>query len=156
MAKKRRPTLYLVQQVLWQPDEEEIEEDFWEGLDPGDVRWLQCPNSDEGKPVKLFRDAVTAEKFRAEREAEVRAKRNPFCHAKDLEEQTSMPAGVFHDWLVDAGLAPPHPSPRPGADWPAWWDEEMPKMTREQRARVWQALDKVRFFVVVLLETEEA
>jgi hypothetical protein len=54
------------------------------------------------------------------------------------------------------GCATPALTPPEGAasDWAAWWEANAPAMSDDQRARVWQALDKVRFYEVVETELE--
>ncbi len=38
------------------------------------------------------------------------------------------------------------------AKWRGWWDKHSPAMTEYQRAQVWEALEKVRFYEVVELD----
>jgi hypothetical protein len=97
--------------------------------------------------VACFDDADAAEADCRRREAEARAAANPFAYGGPaLHYQTSFDEGRLRDWLLDAGLEPPG---KGGAAWRAWWDRHSPSMTELQRARVWQALDKIRFFRVV-------
>ena len=156
MARKKttRPasarTLYLVIAHNWPFNEYAFE------YDAGDTYY--CPDGPgEGNPVKLFADWHRAESFRRQKEQESRAEVNPFAYRVPqqpfgepcLEDHTSFDAARFHDWLLDAGLEPPAPDAKGNANWPAWWDERAPHMTDLQKAKVWEALDKVRFYEVV-------
>jgi hypothetical protein len=116
--------------------------------------------------VRAFASYERAESYRRRRELRARAGANPFRHlCRDSEPdalpqeellglQTSFDAGPFGDWLLDAGLTPPrlveshdyHGFLANAAAWVKWWDLEAPEMTAAQRAKVWEALDKVRFF----------
>ena len=95
-----------------------------------------------------FPDADAAYRDRDRREADARgkAKQNPFLYGGgSLFYQTSFPAEIFHDWLLDRDIPPPGASPNVSpADWQAWWDALAPDL----RPIVWEALDKVRFFEV--------
>ncbi len=157
MAETATRHLYLVQEILW-----EILFDCWdpiwefedsERLRP-EMGTFRRRNTGQGRPVKLFADKEAAFQFRRWREAEAREFRNPFLHGEKLEDLTTMPGGIFHDWLVEADLQPPLVSPFDPTVWFQWWRDE--KMTEEQRAKVWQALDKVRFFDVIQLEAPSA
>jgi hypothetical protein len=99
---------------------------------PGEVR------------VAAFGTAEEAEAERRTREETARAKVNPFlCNGFAPFEQTSMPEGVFRDWLLDHGLDPPTKD-----DWAKWWKKGAPTWTADQRSAVWEACDKVRFYAV--------
>jgi hypothetical protein len=145
MAKKTGQLLYLVQTVHW---ESEFDAAEWA---PRTDRFY-CPDPDGGAPIKAFLDRITADAYCQSCETAARGPKNPymrhpnpFCFGDKLPEQTSLPEGVFRDWLLDAGLQPP----RRGRNWKGWWDEEHEAMTDEQRRKVWEALDKVRFYRVV-------
>jgi hypothetical protein len=145
MAEKLKPVLYLVQTVHWEPEFDAAE---WE---PSSDRF-HCPDPEGGAPVKAFTDLTTADAFCTSCEGAARGPKNaymrhpnPFCFGGKLKEQTSLPEGVFRDWLLDAGLTPL----RASHDWKGWWDRQQEKMTEEQRRKVWEALDKVRFYRVV-------
>jgi hypothetical protein len=102
--------------------------------------------------VATFADHEAAVRDCRTREAEVRSRPgvNPFQHGGGaLFSQTSFPAPVLCDWLLDHGFEPPPLAPDvPHADWVAWWDLFSGLWTAEQRALVYEALDKVRFFEV--------
>ncbi len=163
MGVTRNRVLYLVQEILWK-----IDLDVWEAiwdveakpyrnrkgqLTP-DFATFRCPNPAQGRPIKLFADKRKAEQFRTEREAKARQERNPFLHGEELADLTSMPSGVFSDWLLDAGIASPLVSPFDANTWFRWWQGD--DLTEEQRARVWEGLDLVRYFTVVRLEAPES
>jgi len=131
--------LWLVQKVWWEQDEE---------CTSPHGRWL-CADPDFGEPVTAFlsRKAAQAEADRLELEARARA--NPFCYDTDLEDRTSMPEGVFRDWLTDAGLEPP--IVHQDYDWADWWEWHSAGWTEQQRQKVWEALDYLHFYLVVKL-----
>jgi hypothetical protein len=99
--------------------------------------------------VASFTDRADAEADLRRREGEARQGVNPFSHGEALCYQTSLDAPRFHDWLLDAGLEPPAPNKKGAIDWVAWWARASKRMTEEQKARVWQGLDRVRFFDLV-------
>jgi hypothetical protein len=102
---------------------------------PGEVR------------VASFDTIQEAEAERRRREADAREQVNPFASGLAPYEQTSLPPGIFRDWLLDAGIEPP-PEPTSSLAWAAWWEKQSPTWTADQRARAWEALDKTRFFAV--------
>lgn len=76
----------------------------------------------------------------------MRAKVNPFsCGGPALHYQSHLDAGRLRDWLLDAGIDPPPADEL--IDWHTWY--ESAQFRAPQRAAVWQALDRVRFFRVV-------
>ncbi len=101
--------------------------------------------------IASFETAEEAESARREREAAARAAVNPFAGTlTPPADQSSMPEGVLCDWLQDQGIEPPAPHRTTHRrDWVKWWDVGQKHWTEEQRATVWQALDKVQFFRVV-------
>jgi hypothetical protein len=101
-------------------------------------------------PVASFADRHEAQADLERREREARQGDNPFAYGgAALCYQSSFDPPRFRDWLLDAGLDPPEPDQGGGTDWLAWWDETAPRMTDVQRARVWEGLDRVRFFDLV-------
>jgi hypothetical protein len=78
------------------------------------------------------------------REAEARRGINPFACGGALCYLSSFDWGRLHDWVLDSGLSPPGPD----GDWRKWWEAQSPTLTDLQKAKIWQALDKVRFFRV--------
>jgi hypothetical protein len=139
MAAATRKKVYLVQEVRWERD--------WE-----DPEWLFCPDPEAGAPVKAFTDPNAAETFRRTLERQARAGRNPFQHGHELADLTSLPEGPLRDWLLDAGLTPPNGDLSPVV-LSGWWDHHAEGMTELQRDRVWEALERLRFYTVVALGT---
>ena len=77
---------------------------------------------------------------------------NPFEYCENLGELTDFDADRWHDWILDAGLEPPTDGPFDvRAPWLDWWTGLHAKMTELQRAKMWQAMDKLRFYRVVEL-----
>jgi hypothetical protein len=137
--------VYVVERLNWQflqrGDQAHGEQSsVWEG-------YLRLPGSTR---LRSFADYEEARRFLAEREEEVRARANPFaCGGPALHYQTSLDEGRLHDWLLDAGVEPPAPRPDGKRDWRTWWDGVAPALSPEQRARCWQAFDRVRFHDLV-------
>lgn len=122
--------------------------------------------------VAAFANFDSAEADRATREAAARASVNPFRCGTTWGERSHMPEAVFRDFIKDAGIEPPtiveppttdedgKPLPRqqlkrpytwPAATyrgWETWWDAVAPTLSAERVARVWEGLDRVRFFSV--------
>jgi hypothetical protein len=127
-----------------------------------------CPA--KSRLMKAFTDPLAAERYRQEVECGIRTpppQANPFHGFREyfiegrrlqkLTDLTSFPEPIFADWLMDCNLTPPKlPSSGelPRRDWADWWDANAPRMTDYQRARIWQALDKLRFFEIVETEWE--
>ncbi|HZY87645.1 MAG TPA: hypothetical protein VFE78_22590, partial [Gemmataceae bacterium] len=108
--------------------------------------WARLPGTTR---LQSFPTWEEAEADRRRREAVARAQVNPFlCGGPALHYQTGLDDDRLHDWLRDAGLAPPKPGKK-GRDWAGWWQKAQRRMTALQREKVWEALDKVRFFEVV-------
>jgi hypothetical protein len=99
-------------------------------------------------PIGALATLEEAEADRARREAEVRAKVNPFWCGSTHAMRSHMPEHIFHDWLRDVGLEPPAVMASLQYDWPGWWTALLPTLTPEQSAHVWNGLDRVRFFEV--------
>src|SRR5262249_46222151 len=68
-----------------------------------------------GWPVEAFTDPERAQARLAELEHERRQGVNPFLYGHRVEDWSGLPEGVFHDWLLDAGL----PEPPQG-----YWEEQ--------------------------------
>jgi hypothetical protein len=108
------------------------------------ARWHLMPGSTR---LASYPSRAEAEAEAARRERNARQRVNPFTCGADLVALTSMPEPIFLDWIQDAGFTPPTPDAWDLRDWPAWWDA-LPA-DPEPRARVWEAFDKLRFFLVV-------
>lgn len=99
-------------------------------------------------PVASFGSFEEAEADRRQREEERRKTENPFEYGgPSLFYQTSLDGPRLHDWMMDAGIAPPA-GLKGHATWVEWWRLESREWTAEQRAHAWAAMDKVRFFTV--------
>jgi hypothetical protein len=111
----------------------------WEGfvLVPGARRLRSFPSADE------------ADAFCRQQEEAMRSKVNPFtCGGPALHYQSSFDDDRLYGWLLDSGLDPPERDGR--IDWRVWYDGSAPAMNAIQREAVWSALDRVRFFRVVM------
>jgi hypothetical protein len=124
--------------------------------------------------VAAFADFDSAEADRAKRELAARATVNPFRCGTNWGERSHMPEAVFRDFIKDAGIEPPTiveppttdedgkplsrqarrlkqkepPPPETFRSWDSWWDAVGPTLSAERVARVWEGLDRVRFFSV--------
>ncbi len=139
MPSATRKKVHLVQKVRWEHN--------WEDPD-----WLFCPDPEAGAPVKAFTDRTAAEAFRQGLEREARVGRNPFQHGQELSDLTSLPEGPLRDWLLDAGLTPPKAKLNLTV-LSGWWGHHEEELTELQRDKVWEALDRLRFYIVVDLGT---
>jgi hypothetical protein len=136
VARPKQP-VYLVQQLAWEPDEQRVGHFVRLGLE-------------DGSPVKAFSDRARAEALCAELERDFRSGLNPFRYGRGLDDWTSLPPGLFRDWLLDAGLTPPEVE-QGVEEWVRWWDREGGGLSDFQREKVWEAVDGVRFFTVAAL-----
>ena len=55
---------------------------------------------------------------------------------------------LLNDWALDLGLTPPGPE-APSAAWATWWGREHSSFTAVQRDKMWEALDRLRFYEVI-------
>jgi hypothetical protein len=114
------------------------------------------PDRVQGMPVRWFTSREVAETCCADFEREKRGEVNPFEFGETLEALTYLDADRLHDWILDVGLEPPFAGDEARHDdWVRWWDELSPAMTELQRAKVWQALAKLRFYRVDELQAAE-
>ena len=107
--------------------------------------------------LKAFADPDRAEEHRRQLDQKARSGVNPFRCGTRMTDWSSLDADRLHDWVLDLGLTPP---PRKGkgteaARWRPWWDANEAKMTDLQRDRMWEALDRVRFYQVAELKPDE-
>jgi len=113
-------------------------------------RWLLLPGS---AFVAGFSKSEESHRFYRDVEWGIRRRFNPFqCGEPLLNYQTGFDAARLYDWCLDAGLDPPAVVKESSA-WSIWWHEHHAEFTDLQRAAVWEALDRVRFFRVVEWET---
>lgn len=125
------PTRFVVRRLNWRP--------------AGDA-FIRLPGETRLASFDTFDDA---EADRIRREHEVRGRVNPFRCGTAFHTLTTLPEPVFADWVADAGLTPPERPAVGFVDWAAWWAAGHATWTEEQRARVWDGLNHVRFFEVI-------
>jgi hypothetical protein len=94
-----------------------------------------------GLEVASFDTIDEAEIDRWKREQVARSKMNPF-DCGSLPMVTHFPEPILRDFLMDADVT----GPLQGGAWAAWWTKNREQLSAEQVARVWEAVDKVRFF----------
>lgn len=83
------------------------------------------------------------------RELTVRRRVNPFRCGAGLAAVTTLPAFALRDWLLDAGVRPPKSDSFARTRWAEWWDAAAAELSPDQRAKAWEALDRLRFYDVV-------
>ncbi|QJW97551.1 hypothetical protein [Frigoriglobus tundricola] len=109
-------------------------------------------------PEVILRDREAANRERSRRERAVRELLNPFWFGWGTpDDLTSLSAEEFRTRVRGLALSPPPPEPDndgDNANWTGWWDRESPHWTADQRAAVWDLLDKVRLYEVVEVELE--
>jgi hypothetical protein len=125
MAKRKPKTHYVVWRQLWK---EASRHDVRVRV-PGDVRMGTFPTAED------------AEVEVARLEADARSKVDPFACGIAWSDRTSMPESVYRDFLRDADVEPPE-----GEEWSAWFKETAPKLRPEQIERIWEGLDRLRFY----------
>lgn len=107
------------------------------------------------QPIRAFTDVHKAEAYAERVDAEIRKTCNPFVYGSQIRDWSSFDEPRLCDWLMDAGLDLPKlkkGKKRTAEHWRQWWTEQAPAMTALQRAKVWEALDKVRFHKVETFE----
>lgn len=140
MAKKKA-ALFLVEEVCWAA----IDADDPEAWHAEGRVCVYLPTGG-GVPRAAFDSERAAELDALEREKGKREARNPFLFGEAWADWTSMEPGPFLDWLRDHGIEPP--AGRDPEDWRAWYAEASGAWGEVARAKVWEALDRVRFFRV--------
>lgn len=101
-------------------------------------RWSHLPGHTR---LATYASAAKVKNDLQRREANARSRVNPFAIG-GVGELTTLPFPVFRDLLWDLGLTPaPHEYP----GWFGWWA----KLGEEQRLRLWEVFDKVRFYEVM-------
>jgi hypothetical protein len=119
--------------------------------------WRKFPTSAEPRYVRLpgawtvaeFDDRADAEADRWQREQALRERINPFRCGFDLADCTHLPAYAFKDFLLDDSVRPAKYDSYARINWGKWWDTHSPGWNFDRRGRIWEGLDKVRFFEVV-------
>lgn len=98
------------------------------------------------RAVASFSTRAEAEAEAARREELARAAVNPFACGFVWTDRTTMPEGVFYDWVGDHDL--PLPKRTKGQrNWVAWW-KSVRKRGPKFEAMVWGVLSELRFFTV--------
>ncbi|MCI0704223.1 MAG: hypothetical protein L0241_24460 [Planctomycetia bacterium] len=115
---------------------------WYEHYDGGMVR--------EGGEVSLssFATFEEAEAERGKREEEIRKTINPFDCGKAVHYWSHLDEPRLRDWLMDHGIDPPSAGKNGKTNWAEWWKKTGKKLSSDKQLLVWEALDKVRFFVV--------
>jgi hypothetical protein len=141
--------------------------------------YLESEPPGAGFPQRVFADRAAADAHCRELESAAREEhgtpfpfgRDGVCSLPSLDDYTTTPTGVFLDWLEDQGLDPPagqraaweasQQRPQTGAfdedsyaAWLTWWADNAGLGDTDLRERVWDKLDRVRFFEVVEVEFE--
>lgn len=132
------PIRYVVRQYNW--------------LAAGKGVYVRAPGE---RRIAWFDDPDAAAADRFAREQRVRDKHNPFSFGPVLHYLTTFPLGVFRDWLMDDGIEPPEGLGTEADLWRLWWDEATPQLSRGQRERVWEGLNRVRFYDVISRKDSE-
>ncbi|MBY0460727.1 MAG: hypothetical protein K2V38_25695 [Gemmataceae bacterium] len=146
-------TAYLVVRTSLSSPSESERPTFWD-----DTHYQPLRDEDRGSvqvPEAVFLDRYAAERERGRRESAARELVNPFWFG-DMVSVSSLLEADFRTKVGELGLTPPPvPATEYGADHlVAWWDSEWPNWTADQRADVWELLDKARLFDVVEVELE--
>ncbi len=157
-----------------------VQKMHWEYVDRSEPMRESEP-AGAGRPVAVFGKREAAEAHRATLEEAARPGVNPFDHPFQpggygtlsfpaLEGVTTTPTGEFIDWAAAEGLNPPEGQkrlweenmarpkayreyfvPASFAAWRQWWEAQVRGDEARER-RVWDRLDRVRFFAVVEVE----
>jgi hypothetical protein len=152
---------------------------YWRWVDSRSPH-LESEPAGAGFPQKVFADRAAADAHCRALELPARAEHGmPFPFGRDsvsnlpsLDDYTTTPTGVFLDWLEDQGIDPPagqraaweafQHRPRTGdfdeesyAAWVAWWGDNAGQWDADLREQVWDKLDRVRFFEVIEVESDE-
>jgi hypothetical protein len=98
--------------------------------------------------VAAFDSPDDAETYRWEREQAIRRRVNPFRCGTDLTDLTHLPAYAFKDYLLDDDVRPAKGDSFAQVRWDKWWDRNACLWNEDRRQRVWDVLDRVRFFEV--------
>jgi hypothetical protein len=119
------------------------------------VRWVFGQNSttvNRHGLIRAFVSAENAQEWLTECEIQQRERRdvNPFHFSPEMDDITSMPEEVLHDWLIDHDY-PQHHLLGP-LGWEDWWEAYHASFTDEQHRQLWCRLDRVRFFEVTELD----
>ena len=125
-----------------------VREQTW--VNPADAFYWLIPERTE--VVATFANYEGALADCRRREEEARWPVNPFRYGNTMFYRSSLDAPRLHDWLLDHDIEPPvrtdERDPTP-IEWEEWWSQNVGTLSDSERATVWEAMDKVRFFDVV-------
>ena len=113
--------------------------------------------SDSSVPLEVFATREKAEARRRELEAVAHHELSPFLFG-DLNQLSRIDEEEFSLEVDKLGLPPPQGFEWEGrafCDWSGWWDILAGDMTDDQRAGVWDLLDKLNFYTITVIELEE-
>jgi hypothetical protein len=108
-------------------------------------RYVRLPGA---VSVAAFDDRHEAEADCWRRELAVRERVNPFHCGLDLADLTHLPAYAFKDYLLDDSVRPAKYDSTAQIRWDKWWEKNSPGWNFDRTGRIWEVLDKVRFFEV--------
>jgi hypothetical protein len=110
------------------------------------TRYVRLPGA---FTVAEFDEREDAEADCWNRERAVRAAVNPFRCGFDLADLTHIPDFAFKDYLMDDSIRPAKYDSTARIRWDKWWEKHSSAWNDDRKARIWEALDKVRFFELV-------
>jgi hypothetical protein len=105
--------------------------------------WTRSPGQ---KDLESFDTFEAAEVVRARNEAIARKRVNPFKCGAGFAELTHFMEAPFRDWLMDHEIPPP--TGEKLQDWRTWWDANHKSWSAPQLQTIWQALNKLQFYIV--------
>jgi len=120
---------------------------------PSGGRFIRLPGETR---LISFDTLEEAEADRLRREAEVRARVNPFQCGTTWHALTTLPQAIFLDWLQDGNLFPPIVWTEravgdeiPLEEWAEWWQRIGHTHQPQEVEHMWNGLNRVRFFEVI-------
>jgi hypothetical protein len=151
-----------------------VQKVYWHYADRS-IPYVESEPGGAGFPQAVYADRAAADA--ACRDLDLKGREdagNPFLHGRgvgrsypSLADYTSTPTGEFLDWLQAEGIPPPvgqreawelyekapagrrRFSPESHGAWWSWWEDNSGRWPPDRRARVWDKLDRVRFYEVV-------
>jgi hypothetical protein len=152
MPRKRKVTVYTVQTVMWEYNDEFNQREDYTYDESCDESYLE-PLYRTGLPVPLqsFLSREKAEAHRRELERPARKGVNPFIYngyGETMADFTTLPPQEFNEGLRFDRRG------RPLDNLYDWWELNSDRWTDAQRDAVWEMLDHVRFYQVVPMAVE--
>ena len=105
--------------------------------------------------IAWFDTAAEAVADQRSRDSRFRETHNPFFFGTAWPHFTTMPAGVYRDWLLDDWIEPPANEAATVEEWRTWWDAVKPTLNQTQRERAWDGLNRLRFHDVIARRSSE-